>query len=221
MQKRERSPDQRIGFHQAKQFIWTGRGHISEPAANSHDVQYESNSAIKGITCQDDEQEAVCSSGCECHVPGCNQSFASMTNFEAHYTMCHRFVCRYCQRFYSTNHLLEIHLTENHDSFFSLLSQQQPMYCCLEENCNSHFMDAQSRLDHMTSCHGYPANFLFDRRQSFRTVDTTGGLEESRDVDVADQKKSTSKANCPSSTKVPEAISFGIGHSEFFNSPGS
>lgn len=59
MQKRERSPDQRIGFHEAKQFILSGRGHISEPAANSHDVQYGSNNAIKGIASQEDEQETV------------------------------------------------------------------------------------------------------------------------------------------------------------------
>ena len=65
--------------------------------------------------------------GCECHVTGCNQSFASAADYEEHYQSCHSYVCRYCLRFYPTNHLLEIHLLENHDSLFALLAKKDPM----------------------------------------------------------------------------------------------
>ncbi|XP_041470702.1 zinc finger protein 511-like [Lytechinus variegatus] len=215
MLKRERSPDQRVIHPQSKQCMRNGESHISEPA---FDGSYGSSNVMKRMVSYKNEQESV-SNGCECHVHGCSQSFASVEDYEDHYNVCHRFICRYCQRFYQTNHLLEIHLAESHDSFFSLLSQQQPMYRCLEERCNDRFMDARGRLGHLTSCHGYPANFSFDRRQHLRLVDVSGGLEESRDVESGAQKKN--RICLPPQTRVPDVISFGIGGSELFQSQGS
>ena len=47
--------------------------------------------------------------------------------YESHYNSVHKNVCSICRRFYPTNHLLDIHLLEWHDSMFELLAEKQPM----------------------------------------------------------------------------------------------
>ncbi len=60
----------------------------------------------------------------------CKISCASLCRYEAHYNTVHRNVCSECRRTFPTNHLLEIHILEWHDSMFQLLADKQNMVGC-------------------------------------------------------------------------------------------
>jgi hypothetical protein len=47
--------------------------------------------------------------------------------FEGHYNSVHRHVCSVCRRTLPSNHLLDIHLLENHDAMFQLQTAKQDM----------------------------------------------------------------------------------------------
>ncbi|KAI8913691.1 hypothetical protein EDD86DRAFT_187801 [Gorgonomyces haynaldii] len=55
--------------------------------------------------------------------------------FEQHYLEFHAHQCQECLESFATNHLLSLHLMEQHDSFFSVLSEKKPCYKCFVEWC--------------------------------------------------------------------------------------
>ena len=70
-----------------------------------------------------------------CQVPGCNATFNQLLDSEFHYASKHTFACSVCQKSLPSSHLLGLHISENHDSFFDVLSQKRPSYECLLETC--------------------------------------------------------------------------------------
>ncbi|XP_022093038.1 zinc finger protein 511-like isoform X2 [Acanthaster planci] len=99
----------------------------------------------------------------KCHVIGCGQSFTTVLSYEVHYNGAHRNICHDCRRSYPSNHLLDIHVLESHDSLFEVMATKQPMYQCLVESCREKFADAQHRREHLIKDHHYPADFRFQK----------------------------------------------------------
>ncbi|XP_054030592.1 zinc finger protein 511 [Dryobates pubescens] len=98
-----------------------------------------------------------------CHSSGCCQVFDTLEGYEHHYNTQHRNVCSSCRRSFPSGPLLDIHISEWHDSLFQLLAEKQNMYRCLVEGCAEKFKSSKERKEHLVSVHLYPADFRFDR----------------------------------------------------------
>ena len=64
-----------------------------------------------------------------CGVDGCDRRFRSLRAFEEHYHSSHRFRCIQCGRTFGNKRLLDVHITETHDSFFFAVRKTRPMVC--------------------------------------------------------------------------------------------
>ncbi|CAL1548755.1 unnamed protein product [Lymnaea stagnalis] len=166
-----------------------------------------------------------------CGVDGCNQTFTSVAKYESHYHNSHNFKCATCKRTFVSNFLLDIHLQENHDSYFQILSPKIDMYRCLVESCPLKFRTQELRKDHLVTQHKYPANFAFHRPLKSKIFfvprpndNGDGGVKKSSlnssmdvDVDIEQntQKIATGKSignnSRGRSKKVPSTICFGRG----------
>jgi len=62
-----------------------------------------------------------------CHVMGCVLKFDSLLQFELHYNSSHRYYCNECSKQLPSPHLLDLHISETHDSFFLAQAQRKPM----------------------------------------------------------------------------------------------
>ncbi|XP_059142619.1 zinc finger protein 511-like [Physella acuta] len=153
-----------------------------------------------------------------CGVNGCHQVFTTIASHESHYQNSHAFACATCKRTFVSNFLLDIHLQENHDSYFQILSPRIDMYRCLVESCDQKFRTAELRKDHLVSQHKYPANFTFHglisskaKVQSKETSSTSSSLMETDGVETQCQNvKSKGKKKSKGRGKsVPAVISFG------------
>ncbi|NXG83324.1 ZN511 protein, partial [Stercorarius parasiticus] len=98
-----------------------------------------------------------------CHISGCCQVFDTLEGYEHHYNTLHRNVCSFCKRSFPSGHLLDIHISEWHDSLFQIMAEKQNMYKCLVEGCAEKFKSSKDRKDHLVTVHLYPADFRFDR----------------------------------------------------------
>ncbi|XP_049878991.1 zinc finger protein 511 isoform X2 [Pectinophora gossypiella] len=117
-----------------------------------------------GIYDEDDENlchEVVKST---CNIPGCKFTTESLLEFENHYNASHRYTCSQCKKVLPSPHLLDLHIQENHDSFFAVLAAKKPSYCCYIEECKEKFMDADERRDHCVKVHRLPKDFRFDQK---------------------------------------------------------
>lgn len=54
-----------------------------------------------------------------CNVPDCRYSCASVQDYECHYNSLHRYSCGECKKTLPNGHLLDLHLSESHDSYFA------------------------------------------------------------------------------------------------------
>ena len=59
------------------------------------------------------------SSEISCNVPDCNFFCHSVMDYEAHYNAQHRYTCGQCKKSLPNAHLLDLHLSETHDSYFA------------------------------------------------------------------------------------------------------
>jgi len=104
--------------------------------------------------------------GFECRIAGCTETFTSVYSYEIHYNARHSQVCCTCHQIFPSNHLLDLHILETHDSFFQVQATKCNMYRCLIEACPDKFLDATARKEHMISVHKYPASFRFGLQPS-------------------------------------------------------
>ncbi|KAL4641088.1 zinc finger protein 511 isoform X1 [Arapaima gigas] len=98
-----------------------------------------------------------------CHISGCQQLFNTLESYEHHYSSVHRHVCSGCKRHFPSNHLLDVHILEWHDSLFQIMAEKQNMYQCLVEGCGLKFKTSKERKDHLIKAHRYPPDFRFDK----------------------------------------------------------
>lgn len=62
-----------------------------------------------------------------CNIPKCNEEFDTIFAYENHYNALHRFLCAQCSKNLPSAHLLDLHLSEKHDSFFAVQAERKPM----------------------------------------------------------------------------------------------
>ncbi|KAH0553992.1 zinc finger protein 511 [Cotesia glomerata] len=148
-----------------------------------------------GITI-DDEEEFFHQSMNEfkCNAPGCEIKFDNLLDFEIHYNSCHRFTCAECKKINANARLLEIHIEENHDSFFKVLADKKPMHQCYVSDCYIKFKTSEDRKQHCIEVHKFPKLFKFDELSQKKTVKKTiTHLENAMEVD--DNKKTIKLSN--------------------------
>lgn len=122
-----------------------------------------------------------------CNIPTCDQEFDTIFAYENHYNSLHRFLCAQCSKNLPSAHLLDLHLSERHDSFFAVQSERKPMvsacfpneivldcehshgftkivlqYRCYLEECPTLHQTPTERRDHCISEHKFPPDFRFD-----------------------------------------------------------
>lgn len=98
-----------------------------------------------------------------CQAPGCSQTFSQLLDSETHYNAVHKHCCSVCKKSLPSSHLLELHIQEAHDSFFSVLSERKASYQCFLPTCGSLSWNPQDRHDHAVSVHKFPPDFRFDQ----------------------------------------------------------
>ncbi|XP_078039155.1 zinc finger protein 511 lethal (2) k10201 [Augochlora pura] len=117
----------------------------------------------KGVIVEDDEElyhDFI--KQFSCLVTGCDATFKTLVEYEVHYNSSHRYVCAECRKFLPNPRLLDIHLQENHDSFFQVLAEKQPMYQCYLSECDVKSKNAIERREHCIKVHKFPKSFRYD-----------------------------------------------------------
>lgn len=98
-----------------------------------------------------------------CNVPSCKQDFQTVSAYQSHYNAIHRYFCNECKKNLPTPHLLDLHISESHDSFFAAQSERKPMFKCYLEECKEVFWNSVERKDHCITGHRFPKDFRFDQ----------------------------------------------------------
>ncbi|XP_033248342.1 protein lethal(2)k10201 [Drosophila miranda] len=75
------------------------------------------------------------------------------------------YLCAECRRTLPTAHLLDLHITEQHDFYFAASVERgdKPMFACYLEECGTKFHTPRQRKDHCITTHKFPANYRFDQ----------------------------------------------------------
>lgn len=131
-----------------------------------------------------------------CHVPGCTFAAESLLEYENHYNSCHRYACSECKKNLPSPHLLDLHIQETHDSFFAVLAERKPSYCCYIEECREKFNNSEERLQHCIKDHKLPKDFRFESKPKSRnkkTKDNTIKKKDEESMEVDDENKKETK----------------------------
>ncbi|XP_067633060.1 protein lethal(2)k10201 [Eurosta solidaginis] len=118
------------------------------------------------ITTDDELQDETTLKSTEyfCNVPGCQLIFQDATAYQTHFNNLHRYLCFICRRSLPTAHLLDLHVSERHDSYFATLVERgKAMYACLLEECKQTMLTQEQRKDHCISVHKFPSNYRFEQ----------------------------------------------------------
>lgn len=131
-----------------------------------------------------------------CQVPGCEDRFSQLHEAEFHYASKHRHSCSVCRKSLPSAHLLELHLTENHDSYFQVLAARRPSYRCFLETCRADpFSSGADRRDHCIKDHQFPPDFRFENADFRKSAKKTGSSAKTK-------KKSAAKGKAGKVSKV-------------------
>ncbi|KAJ0172929.1 hypothetical protein K1T71_011105 [Dendrolimus kikuchii] len=103
-----------------------------------------------------------------CNIPGCNFTSESLLEFENHYNASHRYTCGQCKKVLPSPHLLDLHIQEKHDSFFAVMAERKPSYCCYIEECKQKFQTPEERWEHCVRDHKLPKDFKFEQKPKAR-----------------------------------------------------
>ncbi|KAI8442446.1 hypothetical protein MSG28_005955, partial [Choristoneura fumiferana] len=111
-----------------------------------NDVLFKTDPALPRLGVRDLDDEELCHEviSSTCNIPGCGFTADSLLD------------CSQCKKVLPSPHLLDLHLQEQHDSFFA--------YCCYIEECKEKFMNAKERLQHCVDAHKMPKDFRFDHK---------------------------------------------------------
>ncbi|CAG9808903.1 unnamed protein product [Chironomus riparius] len=72
------------------------------------------------------------------------------------------YTCEFCKKNLLSSHLLDLHVSENHDSFFELQKSRKPSFQCFLEACQFLSNDSDERKNHCISQHKFPHDFPFE-----------------------------------------------------------
>ncbi|XP_065367720.1 protein lethal(2)k10201 [Calliphora vicina] len=99
-----------------------------------------------------------------CNVFGCSLVFDNVASYQSHYNAMHRFICAECKKSLPTEHLLDLHISEHHDSYFKArVERGERLFKCYLEECKEVFGNALERKEHCIKQHKFPSNFRFDQ----------------------------------------------------------
>ncbi|KAK9272960.1 hypothetical protein L1049_003340 [Liquidambar formosana] len=159
-----------------------------------------------------------------CPIVGCGARLNSLEGFEDHYNARHTASCSVCSRVYPTSHLLSIHVSEAHDSFFQAkVARGFAMYECLVEGCGLKFKSYKGRQQHLVDKHKFPASFEFfkkahtskkqrlknQRKQAIHKREEASCTMEVEDETIDGLVSAVSKL---STSDSPSSVSFGHRH---------
>lgn len=159
-----------------------------------------------------------------CPIVGCGGCLKSLEDFEDHYNARHMASCSVCSQVYPTSHLLSIHVSEAHDSFFQAKAARGfAMYECLVEGCDVKLKSYKSRQQHLVDKHKFPSSFEFfkktrpskKQRQKTQRKQTLHKTEDDATAMQVEQENIDSLVSAVSrlsTSESPSAISFGRRH---------
>ncbi|KAJ9612352.1 hypothetical protein H2200_003949 [Cladophialophora chaetospira] len=110
----------------------------------------------------------------QCSLPPHRETlnFASIEDFEIHYSKDHSNRCTSCNKNFPTSHFLALHIDENHNTFREALQAKgEKTYRCFVEDCDKLCSTPQKRRLHLIDKH------LFPKIYDFRIVNT--GIDRS------------------------------------------
>ena len=100
-----------------------------------------------------------------CDIKGCKETFKTTKAFELHHSNAHKFTCDECKRNFPSNFLLDVHLTETHDTMFDIkIERGEAAFRCLVGACAERFKNEKTRLKHLIEEHKYPSDFRFNKK---------------------------------------------------------
>lgn len=123
-----------------------------------------------------------------CGVPGCEATFETLLQFDVHYNTAHRYICVVCRKTLPSPHLLDLHVSETHDSFFSVQAEKKPMFRCFVEQCSTLCNNPEERRSHCISQHKFPHDFRFGNIKKLKQTS-----DNQMETDIPPNKKSHSK----------------------------
>ncbi|XP_073972012.1 protein lethal(2)k10201-like isoform X3 [Rhodnius prolixus] len=158
----------------------------------------------------DEDEEDFCHQQYEtfkCEIANCCQEFDTVLKYELHYNSCHRYSCSYCKKHLPSPHLLDLHVSETHDSFFKAAAERKPMYKCFVESCDAVSNNAQDRRSHCIEVHRFPHDFRYDTR---RPLKKKGKMAEKNQMEISHSETDSKQEETPttSSASVPEVSAF-------------
>ncbi|OLN81466.1 Zinc finger protein 511 [Colletotrichum chlorophyti] len=138
-------------------------GHSAE--ARSSPVYVDSDDRVVKITELDTSAEGASNDvAMKCSMPPHREvlTFRSYDEYEAHYIKTHTNRCLECGRNLPSEHLLNVHHEECHDSFAAVRRKRgEHTYSCFVEGCERICMTPQKRRMHLIDKHQYPKNYFF------------------------------------------------------------
>jgi len=138
-----------------------------------------------------------------CQVHGCKEVFSQLHANEAHYNSVHRHSCSVCKRSLPSPHLLEIHIQETHDSFFSVLSEKVPSYQCFLPSCLDKFWGPETRHDHCIKDHKFPSDFRFDQvKKKPRNKKKDRAKDKEKEMKNTNREKDTNVLETSTSRRI-------------------
>ncbi|EED13011.1 conserved hypothetical protein [Talaromyces stipitatus ATCC 10500] len=89
-------------------------------------------------------------------------TFSSYDDYEAHYLKFHVNRCSECGKNFPTQHILNIHIEENHDPLIlARRDRGEKTFSCFVEGCERKCSTPQKRRRHLIDKHMFPRNYNF------------------------------------------------------------
>ena len=105
-----------------------------------------------------------------CSYPNCFARLKSVQSFELHVNMAHQHRCNECGMDFTSERLLDMHISELHDSYFAVLAKKRPSYQCVVEGCPELFWNNKERRKHLLSVHNFPWTYDFHESAKYRRM---------------------------------------------------
>ena len=184
---------------------WTYLAHPPRVRTPS-DPFFADGDAVCGMrTCayltQEDDERLLHPDYPDFSCPDCEERFSQLIDFETHYATMHRHECAQCRESFPSAHLLELHLSETHDSFFATISLRKPSYECFLQKCREKFWTAEERRSHCARKHEF--NFNHQDKVLQKSNSLSPKLKK---VDSVKQRK-PQRSSRPKSVYMTSAVS--------------
>jgi len=133
----------------------------------------ESNSSSKRLRSEDSTIERVASDNELLSCPFCTFHSHSSDELDFHTHIQHQHLCSQCLHVFPCYFLLDLHMEEKHNSYFSNQS-----YRCLIESCTKIFSNLNQRFEHLNTEHYTKNSFLYQiyclfSNQTFEKMNST------------------------------------------------